>query len=58
MKYEYKEVVRYWNEKFPKLKNNEQIVSAIIDGAGGGFVPPIMILVVQKSIPFKSRIRK
>jgi hypothetical protein len=57
MKYKYTEVIRHWHDDFPKLNNNEKIISAAIQ-EGRGMFPPIMILLVEKTIPFISRIRK
>lgn len=58
MRYEYREVNRFWAEQFPKLAANEKIVSASIDGPGDPYHPPVMVIVIEKSIPFYSRIRK
>ena len=53
MKYEYREVTVICDEKLPKLFANERIASVSIS-------PPLpcMLLIIEKTIPFKSRIKK
>ena len=53
----YREVIRHWSEDFPKLNSDEKIVSASVQEGRGPF-PPVMILVIEKTIRFRSRIRK
>lgn len=57
MKYEYREHIRYPGESLPKLKSNEKIVSSCIQNAGPWNMQT-MILIIEKEVPFISRIRK
>lgn len=52
MKIEYRETIRYWHEKLPKLQSNEKIVSCFIDGSNTRFGPPVMIIIIEKKNSF------